>query len=82
MSYDPFYHVRVRSIDLTLWCCGPNCEREVQGIEIYQDGLELLGDVVAQIELDNGWENGMCPECFGEAELEAFSFLKIDWDTN
>ena len=70
MSYDPFYHVRVRTADLTLRCCG--CEREIQGVEINQDGLELLGDVVAQIELDNGWENGLCSECFGDAELEAF----------
>lgn len=82
MSYDPFYHIRVRTVDMTLRCCGNNCEREIQGVEINDDGLELLGDVVAQIELDNGWEDGLCGECFGEAELEAFSFLKIDWDTN
>lgn len=66
---DPLYHIRVMSADILIKCHHTNCEREIVGLH-KSDRYEQLGEVIAQIEIDNGWEDGLCEE----------HHLAADWD--
>ena len=72
---DPLYHVRLLEADMLLKCSGINCCEEIVGV-FKSDTYEQLGEVIAQIELDNGWENGLCGSCHAEFEQEQFEERK------
>ena len=67
MDNNPLYHVRLTSADLRLKCCVQNCESECDGIVEEPDYIQL-GEVIEQMEIDNGWHNGMCEACYEQHE--------------
>lgn len=72
---EPLYHVRLLEADILLKCS--NCCGEIVGV-FKSDTYALLGEVIDQIEIDNGWNNGLCGECYPEFENEKFMESK-DW---
>jgi hypothetical protein len=67
MIQDPLYHVKISSGDLRLTCKDPHCDHFCDTI-IEEDDYIFLGEAIAQIEIDNGWEDGLCDACFTEKE--------------